>query len=166
MSHYDPKAACKIFYESKKMELSIDLKNFKCDEVIKVIDQLSVAISDAHPEDNPYGLFYQPLTDEEITLVIENDAMKHQESLACLVEELYISCNHPMHYRIETDAETPLEEKLTKEIRQHLTAKEEGGYAPDYRPRSTWLWVINKDIDSEQTHLSDYLNVSGTTIAE
>ena len=138
---------CSIAYAVEENTIYVDLSEFDPKKVLATLNAISLAISDALPEQNPYGLFWHPRTDEETTLVLCHDALNFQDAAACLVEQLYVSCNNPAHVVVETDATVPVQGNLCAIVTDHLKPHKTGGYVADDRPRATWVWRCRIDKD-------------------
>lgn len=142
--------------------MRIDASFLATSDPLPAIEAICIAIAEADPTNNPCGLFCHPLTEAETTLVFGADAMQHQQALARLVEEFYISCNHPLHIQVETAATDAVTAALSEQVRRHLKFREQGGYIDESRPASSWLWRCNHYKSSSATALDSYRAAGGT----
>ncbi|MDI3323728.1 hypothetical protein QKW35_04985 [Pontibacterium granulatum] len=129
---------------------------------LPAIEALCIAIAERDPVNNPCGLFCHPLTEAETTLVVGADAMLHQAELAQLVEALYISCNYPLHIRVETRATQPVTPSLAEQVGRYLKPQAEGGYMDDSRPTPSWEWRCDTGETLDSAALETYRAAGGS----
>lgn len=129
---------------------------------LPAIEAICKALATADPENNPCGLFCHPQTEAETILVFGAEVMLHQAALAQLIEELFVSCNYPLHIRVETDATEPVTAPLAEQVKRHLTPQSRGGYMDDSGPPSSWEWRCNVTTQPDVTALDSFKAAGGS----
>jgi hypothetical protein len=136
-----PQHFLQVRFSSSENAVFVGMDGIDAIQLLPSIEAICSAVASADPDGNPCGLFRHPVTEKETTLVFGLDGMLHQGRIARLVEEMFVSCNNPVHVRIETAASAPAGPTLSDQVRRHLLPQASGGYADDDRPEPTWTWL-------------------------
>ena len=159
-----PDQNCRISYSLEQNSVCVDLAEFDPEKVLVTIEAVCMAIADACPDENPYGLFWHPQTNEETTLVLCKDTMLYQDAASLLIEEMYKSCNNPAHIVLHTSATLPVQNNLSEIIATHLKPRHLGGYVAEDRPKATWVWLCHGEIASIAPDVLESMGKAGGNI--
>ena len=150
-----------VTYCSEDNSVHVTSKFVAASATLPAIEAICIEIAKADPEHNPYGLFRHPLTQVDTTLVFGTDVMCHQDTLACLIEELFVSCNYPRHIQIGTKATEPVKTTLAEQVKLHLLPRTQGGYMEEADPPSTWEWRCDAETPLSATVLASLKAAGG-----